>query len=191
MSVLAGIIGVYTILIFIRIILTWFPGADFGKPYLFLCSICDPYLAWFRRFHLFKKSPIDFTPIIAIAALSLLQNIFRSWGMMGRISIAVVLSMFLAAIWSILSWVLGFFIVVLILRLIAYLGNFNIYSPIWRLVDYIAQPLMYRIGRILFPSRIVNYLFRIIISIAVLAAIFVILWIAVSFGKLLLGALPV
>jgi hypothetical protein len=81
--------------------------------------------------------------------------------------------------------------VILVLRLIAYLGNFNIYSPVWRFVDYIAQPVMYRIGRILFPSRIVNYLFRIIISITVLAAIFVILWIAIGFGKLLLGALPI
>jgi YggT family protein len=191
MSVLAGITGVYTILIFIRLLLTWFPGAGFGKPYLFLCSICDPYLHWFRRFNFPKNSPIDFTPIIALTVLSLLQNIFRSWGMMGRISLAAVLVMFLAAVWSILSWILGFFIVILILRLIVYLGNFNIYSPVWRFVDYIAQPVMYRIGRILFPSRIVNYLFRIIISIAVLALIFVILWIAVGFGKLLLGALPV
>ena len=35
MSILAGITSVYMILIFIRILLTWFPGADFGKPYAF------------------------------------------------------------------------------------------------------------------------------------------------------------
>jgi YggT family protein len=191
MSVLAGIIGVYIILIFLRILLTWFPSADFGKPYLFLCSICDPFLAWFRRFKLFKNSSIDFSPIFALAFLSLLQNIFRAWSAWGRISLAAVLVLLLGAVWSILSWVLGFFIVVLVLRMIAYLGNFNIYSPLWRFVDYIAQPVMYRISRIFFPSRIVNYLLRIIISIAALAALFAILRFAVGRGTLLLRLLPV
>jgi YggT family protein len=174
-SVLAGIISVYMLLIFIRILLTWFPGADFGRPYLFLCSICDPYLNWFRRFRFPKNSPLDFSPLIALAVLSLVHRILLSWSMLGRLSVAAVLVMLLNALWSILSWVLGFFIVVLILRMIAYLGNFNIYSPLWRLVDYISQPVMYRISRIFFPSRIVNYLFRIIFSIGVLLLIAVLL----------------
>jgi hypothetical protein len=50
---------------------------------------------------------------------------------------------------------------------------------------------MYRIGRIFFPARIVNYLVRIIISIAVLAAIFAVLGFAVGYGTMLLRSLPV
>ena len=186
MSVLAGITSVYMILIFIRIILTWFPGSNFGRPYVFLCSVCDPYLNWFRRFRIFKNSPIDFTPIIALAVLSLVNSILRSWGYLGRVSIVVIARILLSAIWSVFSWILGFFIVILILRMIAFLMNSNIYSPFWRFVDFIAQPVMYRISRIFFPNRIVGYLFRIIFSIAVLIIIGVLVFCIIQFSSWLL-----
>jgi YggT family protein len=190
MSILAGIISVYMILLFIRILLTWFPGADFGRPYAFLCSICDPYLNWFRRFRIFRNSPIDFTPVIALVFLSLLNNVLVSWGRMGRFSIGILLVMLLHALWSVVLWVLGFFIVILILRMIAFLGNSNIYSPFWRFVDFIAQPVMYRISRIFFPNRIVGYLFRIIFSIAILAALIALSYVIMTYGTLLLRQLP-
>jgi YggT family protein len=178
------------ILIIIRILLTWFPGAGFGKPYIFLCSICDPYLRWFRRFRILKNGPVDFSPVIAIAVLSLLQRVLSTWSRRGRMSLGLILAMILSSVWSVLSWVLGFLIVVLVLRLVAYLINANIYSPFWRLVDFIAQPLLYRITRIFFPSRIINYLARIIFSIVLLLFIFGALWFAIGFGTRLLEALP-
>jgi YggT family protein len=190
LDLLSGLTGVYMLLIFIRILLTWFPGADFGRPLAFLRAICDPYLAWFRRFRIFKNSPLDFSPLLALAALSLLRGILGAWRAMGRISLAVILAFFLQALWSILSWVLGFFIVILILRLVCYLSGGNIYSPFWRLVDYIAQPVMYRVGRIFFPRRIVNYLFRIIFSIMILAATAAGAWFLIRLGVFLLGFLP-
>ena len=187
---LAGIISVYMILIFIRILLTWFPGANFGRFYTFLCGICDPYLNWFRRFRFFRNSPIDFTPLIGLAVLSLVHNVLVSWGRMGRVSIVVVLVMLLNAFWSVISWVIGFFVVILVLRMIAFLINANIYSPFWRFVDFIAQPVMYRISRIFFPSRITGYLFRIIFSIAVLILMAAVIWGLVHFGSRLLIQLP-
>jgi len=191
MQILAGITSAYMILVFIRLLLTWFSGMNFGKLHVFLCAVCDPYLNWFRRFRIFRSTPIDFSPIIALAVLSFVHNIFLAWGTLGRISLAFVLIMILRAIWSIVSWVIGFLVVVLILRMIAFLGNFNIYSPFWRFVDYIAQPVMYRIGRIFFPTRITAYLFRIIFSIAVLLILALLVWLAVQFGSLLLGLLPI
>jgi len=191
MRLLAGLTSAYMILVFIRLILTWFSGMNFGKFYTFLCAVCDPYLNWFRRFRIFKNSPIDFSPILALAVLSFVHSIFLAWGDLGRISLAFVLIMILRAIWSIVSWVIGFFVVILILRMIAFLGNANIYSPFWRFVDYIAQPVMYRISRIFFPTRITGYLFRIIFSIAVLVVLAILVWLAVQFGSLLIGMLPI
>jgi YggT family protein len=179
------------ILLMLRIILTWFPGADFGRPFIFLCSICDPYINWFRRFRIFKNSPLDFSPVLAIAVLALIHRVLYVWSRMGRISLGIILSMILASAWSVVSWVLGFLIIILLLRLIAYGINANIYSPFWRFIDFIAQPLIYRITHTFFPSRIVNYLARVIFSIAVLAAAFAILRIAVWFGTIFLAALPV
>ena len=190
MSVLAGIVSVYMILIFIRILLTWFSGADFGRPYVFLCGICDPYLNWFRRFRIFKNSPIDFSPLIALAVLSLLHSVLTAWGAMGRFSVSIILIMLLHALCSVVFWVLGFFIVILILRMIAFLGNSNIYSPLWRFVDFIAQPVMYRISRIFFPGRIVSYLFRIIFSIIVLFVVIALCYLIRRYGTLLLVLLP-
>jgi hypothetical protein len=109
---------------------------------------------------------------------------------MGRISLALVLVLFLRAIWSILSWVLGFLVVILILRMIAFLGNFNIYSPFWHFVDYLSQPILYRISRIFFPSRITAYLFRIIFSIAALIILGVLIWSIVRFAPMRLMQLP-
>lgn len=190
MQILAGITSAFMILVFIRILLTWFSGISFGKFYVFLCAVCDPYLNWFRRFRIFKNSPIDFSALLGLAVLSFAHTIFVSWGNYGKISLAFVLVMILQAVWSIFSWVMGFFIVVLVLRGIAFIGNFNIYSPFWQFVDYIAQPIMYRISRIFFPSRITGYLFRLIFSILILIVIGILVWCIVQFGSLLLGQLP-
>jgi YggT family protein len=189
-SILAGMISIYMILIFIRILLTWFSGVEFGAPMYFLSCLCDPYLNWWRRFRIFKNSPIDFSPLLALAFLSLARSIF-SFGAFGRITLGLVLAFIVSGLWTVLSWVLFFFIAILVLRLIAFLGNFNIYSPFWHLVDLVAQPVMYRICRILFPGRIVSYLTRIIVSIVVLLIITAGIWTAVSFGTMLLRALPV
>jgi hypothetical protein len=74
--------------------------------------------------------------------------------------------------------------------MIAFLGNFNIYSPLWRFVDFIAQPVMYRISRIFFPNRIVAYLFRIIFSIVILGLVMALSRVIKTYGSFLLGQLP-
>jgi YggT family protein len=190
-SVLAGISGIYLFLIFIRILLTWFAGANFGRPYEILCRICDPYLNWFRRFRLFRNSAMDFSPVLALVTLSLVQNIFTFLGAHGRISLGIILAMVLSALWSIVSLILGLAVIILSLRLIAYLGRFNIYSPFWKLVDMISQPLLYRISRIFFPRRLTNYLFRIIFSIVLLTVLYLAAGRLVDLGSALLSALPI
>jgi YggT family protein len=189
-SILAGMISIYMILIFIRILLSWFSGIEFGTPMYFLQCVCDPYLNWWRRFRIFKNSPIDFSPILGLGFLSLARSILR-FGAFGRLTLGLALGFIINALWVVVSWILFFFIAVLVLRLIAFLGNFNIYSPFWRFVDLVAQPVMYRICRILFSNRIISYLARIIVSIVVLLIITAGIWTAVRFGTMLLRALPV
>ncbi|MDR2143615.1 MAG: YggT family protein [Treponema sp.] len=188
-SILAGMISIYMLLIFIRILLSWFSGLGFGAPMYFLQCICDPYLNWWRRFRIFKNSPVDFSPILALGFLSLARGILTR-GAFGRLTLGLTLAFVVNALWVVVSWILFFFTAVLVLRLVAFLGNFNIYSPFWRLVDLVAQPVMYRICRILFPSRIISYLARIIVSIVVLLIITTGLGTAVHFGTALLQALP-
>jgi YggT family protein len=178
-------------LIFVRILLTWFSGVHYGKPYELLCGITDPYLNWFRRFSVLKAASLDISPIAALAVLSVVNNIFITLAHYGRISLGIILALCLSALWSAVSFILGFFIVVVILRLVAYLSNRNTYSNIWRIIDILSQPVLYRISRIIFQDRLVNYLTRIITSIAVLLILRIGLGILLRMVMNLLIRLPV
>jgi len=172
-NVLAGAAGLYSLLIFIRIIFTWFGGAVYGKPVELLARVTDPYLDWWRRSLKLQMGFLDLSPIAGIAALSLVQTVFSVLARYGRISLGIILSVVLRAIWSAASFIVGFCLVIIILRFIAYITNSNIYSPFWRVIDSISQPLLYRINRIVFGRRLVNYLTGLIVAAASLGVILI------------------
>jgi len=157
MTILTGATNVFMILICIRIMLTWFSGAAFGRPYHILSSITDPYLRWFRRFSFLRLSMLDLSPIAALAVLSVANSVFATLAMYGTITVGIVAALILNTLWSALSFFLSFFVLVLALRFVAYLTRRNVYAPFWRMVDAISQPVYYRLSRILAPRRILPY----------------------------------
>lgn len=167
MNILGSLTSLYMLLIFVRIMLTWFSGARYGKPVELLCRITDPYLDWFRRFPL-RFGMLDLSPILALAVLSVANNVFGTLGQYGRISLGIILAMLLSALWSAASFIIGFFIVILVLRLIAYLTSRDVYRSFWGIIDTLSQPVLYRINRIIFRDRLVNYLSALITAILVL-----------------------
>jgi YggT family protein len=167
MNILGAFTSLYMILIFIRIMLTWFSGARYGRPAEFLCRITDPYLGWFRRFRL-RAGALDLSPVLALAVLSVANSVFDTLGRLGYITLGIILAMALSALWSAAAFIIGFFIVVLVLRFIAYLTNRDVYRSFWRIVDTLSQPVIYRINRIIFQKRLVNYQTGIIVSLAAL-----------------------
>jgi YggT family protein len=191
MSILGGLTSVYMLLIFIRVMFTWFSGARFGRPVDILSRITDPYLAWWSRFPILRTGFIDLSPIAAMAALSLAQNVFSIAGRSGFISLGLVLAIAVSSLWSAASFILGFFAVILGLRLIAYLTNQNVYSPFWRIIDSISQPVLYRITRIFFRSQIINYRSGLILSIVILLALMAAGGFAINFVTPLLVRLPI
>jgi YggT family protein len=170
-KLIGSLAGHYMLLIFIRVMLSWFSGPALGRPVELLGRITDPYLNWWRRFPFLRTGFLDLSPIAAMAALSLVQTACGIAARYGRISLGILLAITLRAVWSVLSFVLGFFIIVLILRLIAYLSSQNIYSTFWRIVDSISQPVLYRITRIFYRRRLINYLAGVFLSIGVLTAL--------------------
>lgn len=191
MNILASLAGFYSLLIFIRVMLTWFSGAHYGKPVELLARITDPYLNWWRGIPGLRAGFLDLSPIAAMAVLSLAQSVFSTIARYGRISLGVILAISLSALWSAASFVLGFCLVILALRFIAYMTSRNIYSPFWRVIDTVSQPLLYRISRIIFGRRLVNYMTSIITAIAALAAVWAGGKFAVGFLAGLLLKLPV
>lgn len=72
--VLEQAISLYQILIFIYVILTWFPQARIALSIrTALAPIIEPFLALFRR-AIPAVSGIDFSPIIAILVLRILSS---------------------------------------------------------------------------------------------------------------------
>lgn len=173
MNMLSGITGIYMILIFILIMLTWFSGAQYGRPMEILSRITDGYLRWFRRFPGLQVGFLDLSPIVAMAVLSLAHNLFATLARYGHISLGMILGMLLSSLWSAGSFILGFCIIILVLRLIAYLTNQNIVSSFWGIINTISQPILYRMNRLVFRGRLVHYRTGLLTAIGVLAALMI------------------
>lgn len=75
LKVIHNIFYFYFILIILRIFLTWIPSIDwYQQPYKALREITDIYLDIFRRF-IPPVGGLDFSPIIAIIVLQILQGL--------------------------------------------------------------------------------------------------------------------
>jgi YggT family protein len=190
MAILGGVTSFYTILIFVRILLTWFSGNLYGKPVQILCGITDPYLNWFRRFPGLRFNTLDLSPIVALGALSVANNIFVTLGRYGYITLGLILAMLVSALWSALSFILGFCIIILVLRLIACLLNRDTYASFWSIIDALSRPVNYRINRIIFRNRLVHLRNGLIVSIAVLLGIRILLGILMRLVIVFLARLP-
>ncbi|MDB9315133.1 YggT family protein [Spirulina sp. CS-785/01] len=67
-------ISIYSVLLIVRVLLTWFQTASWAQQIMeFLSPITDPYLNIFRSF-IPALGGIDFSPMIAILALSFIGN---------------------------------------------------------------------------------------------------------------------
>jgi YggT family protein len=190
MNFIGSVLGIYSLLIIIRIIITWFGNAQYSRPAQLLGRITDPYLDWWRRTFPLKAGILDLSPLLGMAALSVAQTICSSIARRGKITIGTILAVCLSALWSAAAFILGFCFIVLVLRLIAYVTNSNTYSPFWQAIDSISRPLLYRINRIFFGRKIPGYMTSIIVSLAVCAALWLVGGIAVHLLAALFFALP-
>lgn len=72
-KILMYAVEIYTGLMLVYALLSWFPGAyesGFGR---LLTKICEPYISLFRRLPL-QLGPIDFSVFVAVIVLQLVSN---------------------------------------------------------------------------------------------------------------------
>jgi YggT family protein len=75
---LANFLNIYLLLIFVRILLTWFPTVSWmNQVEAFLSPITDPYLNIFRSF-IPPLGGLDISPILAIIVLNLVASLLGS-----------------------------------------------------------------------------------------------------------------
>ena len=81
LQVLAQTLSIYTLVLLVRVLLSWFPNLDWGNPVLStVSSITDPYLNAFRGL-IPPLGGLDLSAIVAFLALSLAQQLLGSLSM--------------------------------------------------------------------------------------------------------------
>ena len=74
LGTVSSFISIYLVLLFIRVLLTWFPNINWSnQPFTALSQITDPYLNLFRSI-IPPLGGMDFSPMLAFLALSFLQR---------------------------------------------------------------------------------------------------------------------
>jgi len=187
---LGAAVSAYTILVFLRVLLSWFEGHDLGKPYELISRAVDPYLDWFRRFPALRAGGFDFSPLAALAALALVNNALITIGYFGRLTVGIFLSMALSGAWSAVAFILVFLAIVIGLRFFSYVRGSDSFLPIWKAVDGISRPVLFRINRMLYGDRIVSYKQSLISALAVLIGVRVAGGILIGILSGLLSKLP-
>jgi len=78
LSVLARTLEIYSLILLVRVLLSWFPNLDWGNPVLAtMSSITDPYLNAFRGL-IPPIGGLDLSAILAFLALNLGQQLLGS-----------------------------------------------------------------------------------------------------------------
>ena len=134
---LARLLNVYSILIWVRIILSWiFPNPSRQNWIYWIGRIVDPYLKAFQN----KTSVIgrlDFSPILAVGTLYVVESILQYYGYYGTITLSMFLYVFLAAFWnyglSIYFWILFFALVFMCI------ASFSRSPQMWGMADGIGS----------------------------------------------------
>lgn len=68
----------YTLLIFVRVAVSWFPELQRYRVIEWVAYVTDPYLNLFRRFIPPIGGVIDLSPLLALFALQILERVILS-----------------------------------------------------------------------------------------------------------------
>merc|ERR1719191_674084 len=75
----ASFIKMYLLLLFLRVLLTWFPSFNWDiQPWISLRQVTDPYLNIFRGLIPPLMGQIDLTPLIGFNVLQMLSSILMA-----------------------------------------------------------------------------------------------------------------
>ncbi len=151
---LSKLISLYSMFIWVRILLSWFnPYPRQGSITYYFGCLVDPFLNLFRSRH-FRVGMLDFSPVVAIAILSLVQSIVNIFATYGFITLGLILALALQTIWS---YGLSFFFLIAIISLIfRTLTSFTGSTGVMYQIGCITAPLAQKVKKTFFPRRLVQ-----------------------------------
>lgn len=190
MRLLSTLISIYMFVIFIRIVLSWFRGGDYGQIMEWLRRVTDPYLNIFRGSKWTRIGYMDFSPVVAIIALSIVSNVFARIAVAGTISVGIILAMIIQALASAVSFFFVLFAILAGIRLISTFLNIDSTGRFWLVLDDILQPTAGKLSDRITGGREIGYRNALLIFVGVLVAVLVLGNIGVDFLARALLRLP-
>ena len=160
-------VKIYSYLCIVYIFLSWFGSNSRGG---FLYEICDPYLSWFRRFKFTQIGMVDFSPILAIGILSLFSGVLFQIADMRTFSVLGIILNLVGIVWSFFSFLLNFFIIILIIRLVLDFSENYRQGNFADMLDRFLSPVFVRVHK-LSGGRFMSLRKQIIVCLIVLILI--------------------
>ena len=114
----AKLIGIYSTLIWIRIILSWIrsPQLQANEVYIFLCRITDPFLNIFKPKNFVGR--IDFSPLFALMILNTVKTVLEMIYTYNKITLWLVLAVLINNLWAyIFRYIFLIVIIMLVVRI--------------------------------------------------------------------------
>lgn len=175
---IARLLSIYSFVIWIRIMASWInPFPRPGSFTYYLACIVDPYLNTFRSSR-FRAGMLDFSPIIGIGVLSVVQSVFEIYGTYGMMSLSLIVQLFISAFWSYgVSIFFTFGFILLVMKTIASFMNGSNFSMVMERMGTFIDPITNWVQRTFFRTRFVRKTTLNLITLA----IFVVLYFAIRY----------
>lgn len=186
----SALISVYMVIILIRILLTWFRGAHTNRAEEFLSSVTDPYLNWFRHNLPVRFGALDFSPVVAILILGLLNTVANQLAFAGTITFGFILAIIVSAVWSVISFFITLFLIAGIIRFIGIVANLDNGGRFWLVLEQLVNPAIQTVVRPLLRGRFTNYRDSLLIFNGILLALLIAGRLLVSFLVRLIENIP-
>lgn len=144
---LQALVLVYLVLVALRIIVTWFGGAERGAPIELLARVTDPYLHWFRRLRFLRIGVLDFSPAAAILTLIVAGNLLQRLAASQRVTVGIVLAQVLLVIWSAASVLVVVFMIMSVARAFIAAMRWEQGGGLLNMLDHTLQPMVTFVSR--------------------------------------------
>lgn len=137
-NIVDAVFWILELLIFVRVMISWFPVSPFNPWIRRLRRIVDPILSPFRRV-LPGFSGVDFSPLLALAALYVLQRVIDSLLVVGHVSLSLAL---LSVARQVVLGIIVFFCVVVFVRLLFSFFHADPWHPLVLTVRQFTNPIV-------------------------------------------------
>jgi len=188
---LGAVLTVYMVLIFIRILLTWFSGPSMeGRSVQLLHRMTDPYLNWFRRLAFLQIGRMDYSPIAAVLIIGVGLSIIGRLRAFGTITFGLVLALVVDAAGSAFFFIITLLLILTAIRAFTAFAGTEPSGPLWETIDAMITPVRSLVERRVLRNREVTYRNGLVTTAIVLLALLIIGRAILNMFVNLLGSIP-